>query len=259
MLLSITSKDNRIAKQIRSLVRKKARVESGYYLAEGVRICREALRDREESILYFAVSEAYATKEDELLIAAQQKEIPVYCFSNSLFDAVCDTQTPQGVVAVLKIPEYENITYDGMEFLLILDGVSDPGNLGTIIRTAEAAGVDAVLLLKGCADLYNPKAVRATMGSILRVPCLQNMDGSILQPLKEAGFTLTATALAHSVPIASAQITGKRALIIGSEAFGVSDDVLAKADMMVRIPMEGRVESLNAAVAAGIAMYYLRP
>ncbi len=258
MMFSITSKENRIVKQMRSLARRKAREEEKCYLAEGVRICREALRDSVESLVYVAVSEEFAAKDDGLL-AAVPEDIPIYQLPDSLFQAVCDTQTPQGIAAVLKIPEYGDITYDNMNFVLVLDGVSEPGNLGAMIRTAEAAGVDAVLLIKGCADLYNPKTVRATMGSILRIPCIQRMEPALLHTLKEAGFTVAATALEQSVPLEAANITGKRALIIGSEAFGVSEDVLRQADMAVRIPMEGRVESLNAAVAAGIAMYHLRP
>ena len=145
-----------------------------------------------------------------------------------------------------------------MSYVLILDGVAEPGNMGTIIRTAEAAGIECICLGQGCTDIYAPKAVRSAMGSVFRMKFC-GFDAAAAAALKSAGFTIAATALYNSVPIESAKISGKRAIVIGNEAHGVSDEVLSISDMAVRIDMKGKAESLNAAVAAGIAMYMLRP
>ena len=145
--------------------------------------------------------------------------------------------------------------------LLFLEGLQDPGNLGTIIRTAEAAGIDAVYMLRGCADIYNPKAVRSTMGSIFRVKFACGCGLEIIGGLKERGFEIAATELSGSVDLfeyARGSRDKKIAAVIGSEARGVSKEALALSDVRVRIPMDGKVESLNAAVAAGVLMYALR-
>ena len=144
--------------------------------------------------------------------------------------------------------------FDKYDFVLILDGVSEPGNMGTIIRTAEAAGIDLICLTRGCVDVYNSKVVRAAMGSLFRMKFAE-CDAGMAETMRARGFTLVATALYNSVPLESAQITGKRAIIIGSEAEGVSEEFLSLADIAVKIDMCGKVESLNAAVAAGIVMY----
>lgn len=259
MQIPIVSKDNKTLKTIRSLQRKKGRMESGRYFAEGVRMVEEALRWADASIELLIMSDTFAEKNKNFVHTLDENGKTVYTAKETLFREVCNTEAPQGIGAVLKMPENTGIDFSDKNFVLILDGVSEPGNLGTIIRTAEAAGVDAVILLKGCADLYNPKVVRATMGSLFRVPCVLGAELDMVRKLKEQGFSVAATALKDSIPIGEAKLSGKRALVIGSEAFGVSEVVLALSDLRVRIPMEGQVESLNAGVAAGISMYLLKP
>ena len=244
MQIPIVSKDNKTLKTIRALQRKKVRLESRRYFAEGVRMVEEALRWADGSVELLIVSDTFAEKNKNFVHALDENGKTVYTAKETLFREVCNTEAPQGIGAVLKMPENTGI---------------EPGNLGTIIRTAEAAGVDAVILLKGCADLYNPKVVRATMGSLFRVPCVLGAEVDMVRKLKEQGFSVAATALKDSIPIGEAKLSGKRALVIGSEAFGVSEEVLALSDLRVRIPMEGQVESLNAGVAAGISMYLLKP
>ncbi len=259
MMIPIASRDNKTIKLIRSLGRKKVRYETGLYFVEGVRMVEEALRFAENSIQFLIVSDSFLQKNETFVHILDESGKTVYTAKESLFQEICNTEAPQGIGAVLSMQEQMEMDWSGLKFVLVLDGVSEPGNLGTIIRTAEAAGVDGVLLLKGCADLYNPKVVRATMGSLFRVPCLLGAEIETVAQLKEQGFSLIATSLQDSVPIQSAKIEGKRAIVIGSEAFGVSDAMLKLSDIKVQIPMEGEVESLNAGVAAGISMYLLKP
>ncbi len=254
----LTSRENKFLKLVRSLQSKKGRTSSGLYFAEGRRIAEEALVYAKGQIEAVLVSDSFYEKNRDEVKKIDSSGIQVYTVPEKLFHECCDTETPQGIGVVLKIEQYE-IDKASAGFLLVLDGVSEPGNLGTIVRTAEAAGVDGILLMKGCADLYNPKVIRSTMGSVFRVPCIFGADVSELNEWKESGFVITSTALYQSVPLSEATKAEKQILVIGSEATGVSEEVLAISDQCVRIPMEGKVESLNAAVAAGIAMYAFRP
>lgn len=256
----IESKDNKKVKLLRSLSIKKNRDKTGLFIVEGKRMTDEALEYAASLTEFVFVSGTYA--EANSFGAIENMKIPICVLSDSLFRQISDTVNPQGIGAVLRQPETPDISTNGSHSrILVLDGVSEPGNLGTIVRTAEAAGIEAICMLKGCADVYNPKVVRATMGSIFRVPIISGCGYESVAALKEKGFSVIASALSGSVSVYEyAQMNKentKRAIVIGSEAFGVSDEILKLADTRVRIPMQGRVESLNAAVAAGILMYIL--
>ena len=254
----LTSRENKFLKLVRSLKSKKGRTVSGLYFAEGRRMAEEAMsyaRDKIEAVL---VTDLFCKKNREFVQKIDNTGIAVYTANEKLFHECCDTETPQGIGVVLKI-EHKEMNRENTSFLLVLDGVSEPGNVGTIVRTAEAAGVDGILLMKGCAELYNPKVIRSTMGSVFRVPCVTGVELDDLHDWKAKGFSLIATALYDSVAFDEVKPARKQMLVIGSEATGVSQEVLALSDQRVRIPMSGKVESLNAAVAAGIAMYALRP
>lgn len=255
----LTGKNNRILKLARSLQKKKDRIANGLYFAEGSRLVAEALRDRNDDVEFVIVTDEFCKRNKILLSSLDLTEKTVYNTSESLFKEISSTETPQGIAAVIKIPLPSAPDLDNLGYVLVLDGISEPGNMGTIIRTAEAAGIDAIIMSKGCVDLYNPKVVRSSMGSIFRMNCITGADSTLLGKLKKHGYTIAATALKDSAEIDSAKLDGKRALIIGSEAFGVSDEFLKFSDIKIRIPMEGMAESLNAAVAAGICMYMLKP
>lgn len=257
-MIPITSKENKTLKLMRSLRKKKGRTESGLFFAEGARLVKEALQYCGDELKFVIVSDEFAARNKELVAGLDAEGKSVYNTTEGLFKDICTTETPQGIAAAIGIPKSVPVIGKDEDFVLILDGVSEPGNMGTIIRTAEAAGVDAVILTKGCVDLYSPKVVRSTMGSVFRMKCIINAEADMISGLKEQGFTIAATALRDSVEIDSVKIDGKRALIIGSEAFGVSDGLLKLSDIRIRIPMLGKAESLNAAVAAGISMYSLR-
>lgn len=257
-MIAITGKDNKVLKTVRSLQRKKGREETGLYFVEGVRMVQEAMEWAKDSLQYFLVSETYAEKNPSVVQTLETWEKPAYLLRDNLFRELCNTEAPQGLGAVLTAKSLTETVSLEDSFVLILDGVSEPGNMGTIIRTAEAAGVDRVLLMKGCVDLYNPKVVRSTMGSLFRVPCVSGVSDTDIRDIKHNGFTVIATALHDAVSIENAKVDGKRALVIGSEAFGVSKEILDLSDIRVYIPMSGQVESLNAGVAAGISMYMLK-
>lgn len=258
MINRITSRDNKILKMVRSLLRKKGRGQTGLYFAEGKRLVDEAIRYIPHSIRHIIVSEEYVSENTEYLDGLASSNVLVYVTENKIFTELCDTQTPQGIMAVIEIPTEASADFSSLQYVLILDGVSEPGNLGTIIRTAEAAGIQHICLTNGCVDIYNPKTVRASMGSVFRMKFLHT-DKTFIEQLKSVGFTIVATALYNSIPIEEAKFSGKRAIVIGNEAKGVSKEVLGISDISVKIDMSGKVESLNAAVAAGITMYMLRP
>ena len=176
----------------------------------------------------------------------------------NVFDEISDTETPQGILAVVNMSGQEFRHVDGTQSIVVLDGVSEPGNLGTVIRTAEAFGFDGVYLMKGCADIYSSKTVRSTMGSVFRMSFKTGCEIKDLKELQNDGFSLVSTTPGGEVSLEQLKAPERCAVIIGNEAHGVSDDVLAISDMRVKITMDGLAESLNAAVAAGIALHWIK-
>ncbi len=179
--------------------------------------------------------------------------------SDEVFNRIAETVTPQGVIALVKIPVGEaGDVVKTAKSLLLLEDLQDPGNLGTMIRTAEAAGIDAVILSRNSVDIYNPKVVRSTMGAVFRVPAFYTDDLiGLIGELNDNGFNTVATHLAAQKSYFEADYSGKTAILIGNEGNGLSDEATAAAREKVKIPMEGKVESLNASVAAALMMYEL--
>ena len=210
---------------------------------------------------------------DEISKSLKATGIDPVVLSDSLINAACDTKTPQGVVAIIKTAEYklEDIlrprhsqgAYDPFtqepicrRRFVILDGVSDPGNAGVIIRTAEAAGFSGLIMSDGCVDLYSPKTLRASMGSAFRLPVVQNADlHSSIRMLKSFGVKIYATAAYAEKRYYELDLSSDFALVVGNEAFGIRQDVLELCDESMSIPMPGGAESLNVGVAAGIIIY----
>ena len=243
----LTSLKNPKVQAWRSLKDRKGRKETGCFLVEGRKMVEEALRSA------FPV-EAVLADENRLPELTVPSDVPVYALPEHVLAAVCDTKTPQGVAAVVRMTN--NISLGSK--LVALDGVQDPGNVGTIIRTADAAGLDGVLLSAQCADAFSPKVLRATMGSVFRmgIRVMENLPGELTR-LKEAGFSVLSSQL-DGAPFYEREPVGERfCLVIGSEGNGVTDEVQQVATHRVKLPMRGGAESLNAAVAAGIMMYEL--
>jgi len=250
----ITSPSNNNIKRIKSLMMKKFRDSEKLFVAEGRKMVAEALlSDYEVEML--VLSESFS---GSLPVDAEEKGIKRIVVKDGLFDSLSDTQTPQGILAVAKQKSFELKAEikNARSFLVILDGVKDPGNLGTIIRTVDAAGGNGVVLINDCVDPYNPKAVRSTMGSIFRVPVFQADDaGAVLDELIHSGYHIAASHLNGSNVFTWAGGFDKTALIIGSESHGISMTSENKAHSLIKIPMVGGAESLNASVAAGILIY----
>lgn len=247
----ITSAKNPTVQRLRSLKDAKARREAGLFLVEGEVMIREALgcglKLRE-----LAAEETHADFAREVCGGVRGCIVP-----RSLLETICDTRTPQGVCAAFELPE-PVAPEDLPERIVALDGVQDPGNLGTIWRTADAAGFQALLLGAGGADPLSPKVQRAAMGSGFRVPfCAAPELAEALTALRKRGYRVFASDLSGADFYARPDAGEKFVLVIGNEARGISDAVREAADCRVKLPMRGGAESLNAAVAAGIMMYEL--
>ena len=193
--------------------------------------------------------------ESEMLREAESRGAALYCAEDALFQLASEVESPQNVIFSCMQPQWDAAALDGKEQVLLLDGLQDPGNLGTILRTAEAFALGAVVLCEGCADPFSPKVVRSTMGAVFRLPCVQLPLKEAFDRLKDGGLPVYATALHEdSVPLSAVSLS-RAAVIIGSEGRGVSDPALRLSDKRVSIPMRGRAESLNAGVAAAIVIY----
>ena len=243
----LTSLKNPKVQSWRSLKDRKGRKETGCFLVEGRKMVEEALCSA------FPV-EAVLADESRLAELPLPGNVPVYALPEHVLAAVCDTKTPQGVAAVVRMTNNASLG----SRLVALDGVQDPGNVGTIIRTADAAGLDGVLLSAQCADAFSPKVLRATMGSVFRmgIRVTEDLPGELAR-LKQEGFSVLSSQL-DGTPFYEREPVGERfCLVIGSEGNGVTPEVQQVATHRVKLPMRGGAESLNAAVAAGIMMYEL--
>jgi TrmH family RNA methyltransferase len=251
----ISSTNNPQIKNIALLQKKaKARKEQGLFIVEGIKMYEEA---KASGLLIKAyMSESFYQEREDLSELIEGLEYEV--ITDSVFNLITDTMTPQGIMGIVKTPVYtlDQILTKDEVFLLLLEDIRDPGNLGTIIRTAEGAGVSGIILNRSCADILQPKVVRSTMGSIYRVPYYEAQDFTgLLTNLKIGGFKLYAAHLSGLSYDAKGSFLGKCGLLIGNEAGGLSEEVVDLADNLIRIPMAGKVESLNAAIAAAILMY----
>jgi TrmH family RNA methyltransferase len=252
----ITSKESRIYKQIQRLTRKKYRDREGLFLAEGRKNVREA-------VLCGAEARAFFLREEAELPDGLPEETPVYILKKELFDTISDTEESQGIGAVFRKPDCspERLIREDRPGgnIVVLDRLQDPGNVGTILRTAVGAGYEAVVVITGTCDIFSPKVVRAAAGNLFRIPVVLVGDGREMETLiRKLGKKLAVTSVSDDKETrhyADAELTENVALVIGNEGNGVSPEILDHAEVRVRIPMLGGLESLNAAVAAGILMY----
>ena len=274
----ISSKDNKRIKYLRSLLEKgSARKKNRQFIVEGIKLVDEALEYGkvceiilseslyEEIILGGLIKNALLADNGKNLIDYVNETNSTTVVSDAVFKTVSETINPQGVVAVVTMPEYEILneeflaqTYNktGKIKLLILEDTADPGNLGTIMRTAEAAGVTGVIMGRGTVDIFNPKAVRSTMGSIFRLPFIYVEDvRETIRELKKYGISFYAAHLKGKQSYKDVKYSDKAGILIGNEARGLSPETAELADIYIIIPMQGKVESLNAAVAAALMMY----
>ena len=253
--MEVTGLQNPVVKAAAELKQKKYRTQNGLYLAEGLRTAEEAVAYKAVETLFYVATDDERTM--RLLEDAAAQNIKLVCVSENVMKKIADTETPQGIIAVCKMrqPKLENLLASG-KMLLVLDRVGDPGNIGTMLRTADAAGIGGLVLLKGCADIYAPKTVRSSMGSLFHIPVLSGVsEQEFVSAAKKAGYDLLVTCLDGADNLYKADLSGRIAFVMGNEAGGVSESLLEKADKRVYIPMAGRAESLNVAMAAGIVMF----
>lgn len=251
----ITSTSNAKVKHLVQLKKKrKARDEEGVFLVEGVRMFRETPGERLAEVY---VSRSFYEKEMTGRVLAGSPVLPEV-LADPVFAYVSDTKTPQGVLCVARQMDYtfDEVTRGSAPHLLILDNLQDPGNLGTIVRAAEGAGVTGILMSRDCVDMYNPKVIRSTMGSIYRVPfyCAPDLLEAIAR-VKEKGITTYAAHLGGSCDYDKEDYQKPCAFFIGNEGNGLRGEVAGAADHYIKIPMCGQVESLNAAVASAVLMF----
>ncbi|MCI8667713.1 MAG: RNA methyltransferase [Dorea sp.] len=248
----ITSTSNVKVKRLVSLKKKrKARDEEKVFLVEGIRMFREVPA---ESLKEVYVSESFYKKERDVIEQLAAFEV----LSDTVFDYVSDTRTPQGILCVAEQMQYtlETVTQGEKPHIVVLDHLQDPGNLGTIFRTAEGAGVTGIIMDRECVDIYNPKTIRSTMGSIYRMPfCYIKQLPAAIGFLKERGIQTYAAHLEGRRNYDEENYCRPCAFLIGNEGNGLTKEIADLADTYIKIPMKGQVESLNAAIAASVLMF----
>lgn len=240
--MKIDSLDNQLIKKITSLNKKKYRDQYGLFFVEGIKSVEEAIASTQgiECIIYSPEMINY-----NLTIEGIEVSKEILC-------KISDTVTPQGIVAVCKISKTPIEALKNKEKLIYLDKVQDPGNVGTIIRTADAFGFNGVIISKESADPYSPKVVRSTMGSIFHLPVITDIEA---EELKQLNVKIYSSSLEESKNIQKTEIEKPSLLVIGNEGNGISEEIKKVTDEFVKIEMSGQAESLNASIAAGILMY----
>ena len=249
----INSTANKQIKNLSQLMKKaKARREQRVFVVEGIKMYREVPKDR---LVMTYVSESFYEKEENRNLL---KDTAVEVIADHVFDSVSDTRTPQGILCLVRQREYtlKEMLEKEDPLLLVLENLQDPGNLGTIFRTAEGAGVSGIIMSSKTADIYNPKTIRSTMGSLYRMPFLYAGDlKKVLGELREHGICSYAAHLQGSKEYCCQDYRKGTAFLIGNEGNGLSEELSEQADAYIKISMCGKLESLNAAVAAAVLMF----
>lgn len=259
----ITSASNVQIKKVQQILKKaRTRREEGVFAAEGAKMFREVPRER--LVKVFMSQSLAASQEGKKLLEEKGLDAGssdlLEIVEDRIFKSLSDTVTPQGILFLVQITpgRLEDMTEGGKPpLLMILEDLQDPGNLGTIVRTGEGAGVTGIILSKNSVDIYNPKVIRSTMGSIYRMPVLytESIEKEILPVLEKKGIRTYAAHLQGRDYYDREDYRKGTAFFIGNEGNGLSRELTARADVLIKIPMEGQVESLNAAMASGILMY----
>ena len=251
----ITSKDNELIKHIKKLKDKKERDLSNEYIIEGIKLIQEAIQENakiKQIIICDDCEKTESIPKDLMYEIAKQECIYV---TNKIFETITEVMNPQGILAIIEKQSKEIQIDDKQDIILALDDIQDPGNLGTILRTADSIGLTQILVSKGTADCYNPKVVRSTMGAIFRVKIIECEDlVKTLKEIKKHKFEIVVSSLQTDNSIYDINYH-KKVIVIGNEANGVKKEIQDLADKKIKIPMLGKTESLNASVATGIILY----
>ncbi|RLL47917.1 RNA methyltransferase [Oceanobacillus piezotolerans] len=243
----ITSIKNDKVKEWKKLHKRKGRIQTGTFLIEGFHLMEEARKSS------WKIREIIVEEDIDLPISYEA--FPVERVTRAVFKEISQTESPQGIAAVVEMNRQSKVIG---EHILLIDSVQDPGNLGTIIRTADAAGIDSVILGRGTVDLYNDKVIRASQGSIFHIPINVEDLLETIPRLKEDNYEIWVSALKNAQKYNEVPLSNKIALVLGNEGSGVNPAIINSADKIVKIPIYGKAESLNVSIAAGILMYYLK-
>ena len=249
-MLEIESKNNNLFKEIKKLKEKKHRIKSNKYLIEGLRFVEEAIKSK-VSIDSIIFTESFKEKNPDLFLKINEN-IKLIQMNEALLKQLCSTENPQGIVGVINM---QNKELKSGELVVLVDKVQDPGNMGTIIRTAHAAGAAGIVMTKGTVDIYNDKTLRSTMGSIFYIPIVEDDSLDFVKSLNKEGYKLVVSSIQGKNNFFEENLQGKDMIAVGNEGNGVSDEVYDIADIKVKIPMPGEAESLNVAVATSIMIY----
>ena len=255
----ITSKDNPVIKLYQKLSdSKKERLQYGLFVLEGLRIVEDALREDARVSHLILTKQAFDRFGDELL-QADLRDTKTLVISNELGNRIASTSTTQGVFAICGIPEEKAPVFADNGRYVVLFGLQDPGNVGMIIRTADALGIDGIFMCGSC-DLYSPKVIRSTMGSVFRENFyIIGSEDELFEVLKSGGVMTSAAVIdTDAEKVTECGFTGRQAVFIGNEGNGLPAEVSRRCDRRVTIPMNGTINSLNAAMAAGILMWELK-
>ncbi|MGN0710687.1 MAG: TrmH family RNA methyltransferase [Anaerovoracaceae bacterium] len=266
---TITSQDNKLYKSCFLLKQKKNRDKTGKYLIEGPNLVADALRSGVFPELILVSEESLSSEEISGLCSEYEEKSDggkerIYVLSEKLFCRLSETENPQGILGVVRRKEFSDEAFfeeteggkNGATNIIVLDRLQDPGNVGTILRTAEAAGYGGVMVIKGTVDLFSPKTVRSCTGSVFRMPVIfKDTPQEALESLKSHGKKVVSTGLEESVYYYDTDLKKDVAVIVGNEGNGVCTEFMEGADVRVKIPMQGQTESLNASIAAAILMY----
>ena len=250
----ITSKDNPLIKSIISLQNSsKTRRDTNQFVLEGLRLCRDAMYN-DYKILTFVVNDTAYEKHNDLVLEISEKAEMLYIVPDSLFKKFSDTVSPQGLLCICKIPDFNNIPIDKEGKFIALENLSDPSNIGAIARTAEAMGINGIFISRSSCDPFSSKALRASMGALLRIPVI--VCDNFLNTLKNHNLTVYASVVNREAKdITKISFNKGSVALIGNEANGLTDETINGADEKITIKMSGKAESLNAAAAASIIIW----
>ncbi len=246
----LSSRDNTLIKKFAKLKNKKYRDKENMFIIEGEKSVTEALQ-QEDSLLCVLFAEEC---QQYLDLVNKMPDIQWYQLAPGLIDYICDTENPQGILAIAQIPDYNYESITDEQLLVCLDEVSDPGNVGTIIRTGLALGADGILMTPGCADPFSPKVVRASMGAILHIPIYRNFCLDELSNFQNQGYLVYCSSLDTENNLYDQDFTGGKIIVIGNESRGISEKSKSTCDTKFKIPINAQVDSLNAAVACAIIL-----
>ena len=254
----ITSASNPKIKEARDIKNKRSKYKHAAFIVEGPHLIEMALTSGHKINTVFFTDSFRAKKDGQkILREIGKKADEIFEVTEQIMNKLADTETPQGIIATASYAEknLEEIRFKSVPLIVAVDGVQEPGNLGAIIRTSDAAGADAVVILKGTCDVFMQKTIRATAGSIFNIPIIYTGTDKFLKWLKSNGIMLIATALDSGKSIFDAGLKKPIAFVFGNEAHGVSSEIKRKADLILKIPIYGKAESLNVSASAAVCLY----